>query len=413
MLGLFNSSTTRIRPAFKPREKTILCLTTLHHRRYVEDIIHAIALPAGSHLRLRYRKQYVSKALWQEITDNKSLKSSSVLIALAGSPSNGISDIAPIRKGAIYDSSCQGDLAVIDIVLLDYVFKSFDSQDVLQLLASKSTNLPNSANRDTSLPGTFLQRLTGAPHELNANSSVLGWERVSAAFFDIDKPQNTGGPCAPFLYHLGSLKNRVKSKLKKYGRLTISMGKQLQLEVHTIARPGSDVIRNPLGEVILDLSHGAAEFISSRRARADSSRDIKRIGIITTPSFSVVDGHLSIRTTIFKNKSDSSADSSITSPNLSPATSSTMAPALSSALPIPQEMISAEKRDEIVVARYDFPMRAGGYKPRLASAMVAAAAGLSVYKISSQGQFTAIDAVAPILVFLLTFFGLSLGIIKK
>lgn len=76
-------------------------------------------------------------------------------------------------------------------------------------------------------------------------------------------------------------------------------------------------------------------------------------------------------------------------------------------------MVAADKRIEIVVARYDFPLRTGGARPWIASAMIAAATALSVYKISKQGDFSIVDIIAPGIVFFLTLFGLGLGLIKK
>ena len=403
MFNLLQNRNDKISPAFKSKDKTILCLTTLHHRRYVEDIINSIGLPIGSHIRLRYRKEYVCPVLWKEITQKKVTSKKHILFALAGKTAAGILEVAPIRKGKIVSASCQGDLAIVDIQLLDYVFSSSSTQDILQILSTKASNLPNSAVSNKSSPGIYLQSLTTPAIELQSNPSVLGWEKVAAAFFKIDTPQNNSEVCAPFLYHINKLETNIESKLKKTGKLNIPMGKQLELEIHTIARPGTEAIRNPLGEVILDLSHTAADFISSRRVRADSSRDVKSIGIITTPLFSAADGHLSIRTNVFKNKPEKDQ------------------PAAAVAVPVPvpvppansQDMLSADKRNEIAVARYDFPLRVGGYRPWFASSLIAGAAALSVYKMSSQGQFKLIDTVVPIIVFILTFFGLSLGIIKK
>jgi len=259
--------------------------------------------------------------------------------------------------------------------------------------------------------------LTTPAIELQSNPSVLGWEKVAAAFFKIDTPRNNSEVCAPFLYHINKLEPNTESKLKKTGKLNISMGKQLKLEIHTIARPGTEAIRNPLGEVILDLSHTAADFISSRRVRADSSRDVKSIGIITTPLFSAADGHLSIRTNVFKNKPEKDQPTAtVAAPVPSPVPVPAAAPPVPAAPAPPansQDMLSADKRDEIAVARYDFPLRVGGYRPWLASGLIAGAAAVSVYKISNQCQFKLLDTVAPITVFILTFFGLSLGIIKK
>lgn len=394
MFNLLRKPSTHISDAFKSKEKPILCLTTLHHRRYVEDVINSIGLPIGSHIRLRYRKQYVCPILWDQINDKKTTPSKNLLLAVAADNSNGSLEVAPIRKGKIFKVSCLGDLATLDIQLLDYVFTATPTEDVYKILDAKTSNLPKSKEPNKSSSGIYLQSLNTSIPELKSNPSVLGWEKVSNAFFNIDKSTPNSEICAPFLYHINKLNGSMESKLKKNGKLTIPMGEPLELEIHTIARPGSEAIKNPLGEIVLDLSHTAANFTSSKRVRVDSSRDVKTIGIITTPVFRAADGHLSIRTNVFKNKQTD------TSPQATPPASS-------------HDMLSADKRTETVVARYDFPLRVGGYKPWLASGMIALAAALSVYKISSQGQFKLSDTIIPVIVFLLTFQGLRLGIIKK
>jgi hypothetical protein len=80
---------------------------------------------------------------------------------------------------------------------------------------------------------------------------------------------------------------------------------------------------------------------------------------------------------------------------------------------ITSPLIPASKRTELTLARYDFPLRVGGIRPILASGLIAGAAALSVYKFSTQGEFKTQDALIPGIVFILTFLGLSLGIIKK
>lgn len=394
-------------PAFESNEQVLLCLTTLHHRRYVEDMIHTIGLPLGSHIRLRYRKPYVCATLWNDVFNNKLDPDRTVLIALAGTDKNGSADVAPIRKGKIFKASCQGDLLILDIALGHFVFESSKHGDFWTDLQLNSQTLPTSFLQGQSSAGTYVQPVKTSTLKITSNASVRGWEQVASAFFRIDflgdgKTSNRK-TCAPFLYYINHLPTKTTNLLSSSGTLSLKMGTQLKLEVHTIARPGTDAIRNPLGEVILDLSHSAAAFLSSRRVRADSSRDVKTIGISTTPTFSTADGHLSIRTIIFKKEVDKKANSD---------TSSKDQQDIASILDT-QDMLSADKRVEIVVARYDFPLRVGGARPWIASGMIAAATALSVYKISKQGDFSFVDIIAPSIVFVLTFFGLGLGLIKR
>lgn len=402
----FFKGENHIASAYSKKERPLLCLTTLHHRRYVEDIINSIGLPAGSHIRLRYRKQYVCSSLWDTVLGGRLGSRQKALIALIGTNENGDSEVAPIRKGRIFKASCKGELLVLDIILGDYVFSDNSGKDVLASFQANTTNFPSIVGPSKSSPGTYVQYSTASMPDLKSNSSVVGWERISKAYFQIDFAVNGAGPNAPFLFNIGKLGWRTRWKLTRTGKLNINMGHQLQLEINIIARASSDAIKNALGEVVLDICHPAADFISSRRVRADSSRDIKSIGIITTPLFRAADGHLSIRTCIFKPKD--------------PIAPSTPAPVIQGgvqpaqpAQPLSgnQDMLSSEKRSEIIVARYDFPLRVGGYRPWIASGFIAGAAALSVYKVSAQGK--ASDFTIPILIFFMTFIGLGFGIVKK
>lgn len=385
-----SANPNRTTPAFSAEEKIILCATSLHHRRYIEDIIHVIGLPIGSHIRLRYRKPYVEQAYWDMLSSGTISRNHKALIAVSGLKDDSTPTIIPLRKGTIVSARCDGDLATVDISIEEYIFTTSLKTSFIESISAIAVQLPNGTNNS----GLYLQPLQKHPRELSANSTVKGWEKVAAAFFEIDNaPKGKAtDSLVPFLYHMRKLGDKGTKKLQKYGQLFVKMGDKFDIEIHTMARPTGKAIRNPLGEIVIDLSHTAASIISSRRVRVDSSRDVKTIGLITTPLFSNADGHLSIRMNIFRSEdSDStSTDSQLTTP-----------------------LIPASKRTELTLARYDFPLRVGGVRPVLASGLIAGAAALSVYKFSTQGEFKIQDALIPGIVFILTFFGLSLGIIKK
>ena len=381
-----NTNPNRTSPAFNAEEKIVLCATSLHHRRYVEDIIHVIGLPMGSHIRLRYRKPYVEQAYWDMLNSGTLSNNFKALIAVSGLNNDDTSSIVPLRKGSIFSARCDGDLATLDISLDEYIFTTSLKSSFLDSLSAIAKNIPNGKKN----PAHYLQVLSSHPRELSANSTVKGWEKVAAAFFEIDNPLSNKHveSLVPFLYHIKRLSDKERKKLKSRGQLFIKAGARLDIEIHTIARPTVNAIRNPLGEIVVDLSHPAASFISSRRVRVDSSRDVKTLGLVTTPLFSNADGHLSIRMNIFQNeKPDQSS--------------------------IIESLIPASKRVELTLARYDFPLRVGGFRPFFASALIAGAAALSVYKFTTQGEFKSQDALIPAIVFAMTFLGLTLGIIKK
>lgn len=386
-----DTKSKRIAPAFSSGEKVILCTTSLHHRRYVEDIIHVIGLPIGSYVRLRYRKPYVDAAYWDMLNARTLSSSLTALIAVSGFRNDGKPVITPLRKGKIISAQCDGDLATLDISLEEYILINSINPSFFESLSAIAKQLPDGKSHS----GLYLQPLRTPPQELTSDSSVRGWERVASAFFEINsaREDNTTASLVPFLYHVKKLGNEETAKLRESGQISIKMGDRCDMEIHTIARPTGNAIRNPLGEIVIDLSHAAASFISSRRVRVDSSRDVKTIGLITTPLFSKADGHLSIRMNIFLGEKSTTGDTEEDS--------------------LASTLIPASKRTELTLARYDFPLHVGGLRPIFASALIAGAAALSVYKFTTQGEFKIQDAIIPGIVFTLTFFGLSWGIIKK
>lgn len=381
----------------------LLCLTTMHHRRFLEDVVHIIGMPVGTHIRLRYRKPYVDPALWHRVLTSPKRVKEIAIIVLAGNGINGGINAAPIRAGTIVNARCEGELLILDLALEDFIFENSPKDDLYKKIESHGRSLPKSLSKDQASKGVYLQKINTNGLGLTADSSVKGWEKTAAAFFKIDEAQSTDlgsiESRLPFLYFLNNLAKKSSELLKKTGYLNLEMGKQITIEVHTVSRPNTKSIVNPLGEVMLEISHPAASFTSSRRVRVDSSRDVKTIGISTSPLFRTTDGHISVRTILFKNDTDKKND-----PN--PPTPTPAQSALTT-------MLSADKRAETVVARYDFPLKVGKYRPLIACGLIAGATALSVYKFSSQGEFKLIDIIVPVIVFVLTITGLSLGLIKK
>ncbi len=379
-----------------------LCLTTLHHRRFLEDIVHTVGLPYGAHIRLRYRKPYVDPTLWHRVSTSFDLPSGIALIVLAGASSDEVIDAAPLRTGKIFKAHCEGDLLILDISLQDFANETSQKRDFYKHLELCSKALPQSLSSERSSPGIYLQTIKPASLPITATRSVRGWEKAAGAFFRIDeietKPDTPPTHRMPFLYFINNLPPKVSSDLTSSGVLNLEMGKRYDIELHTICRAVTKAINAPLGEILLDLSHPSATFTSSRRVRIDSRRDVKSVGVSTAPLFRTTEGHLSVRTSIFlesRENNDVHKESERSEENFW------------------EKVTPAGKRIEIAVARYDFPTKIGKIRPWIASGLIAAATALSVYKFSTQGEFKITDLIIPVLVFVFTLFGLSLGLIKK
>lgn len=371
--------------AFHPGENVWLCLTTLHHRRFIEDAIHVVSLPHGTHMRLRYRRQYIDTSLWNHVNSGGSTESVFVLLALGATSSDERNVVRPLRKACIVAARCEGSVLIIDVVLREFLFDLASDASFWAEIQLIGHDMP-AAFDASARGGTYLQQLHSAPQALSASNSVEGWEATATAFFDVATAASTpdgSKAVVPFLYHIAEPTRPFRSRLNDRGILDLEAGCSMMLEVHTMAGPTPGAFRNALGEIFFELSHPAATFSSSRRVRVDSRRDVRAVQITSPALFRRAHGHLSVRMVIFDNSEDDDAHS--------------LAP--------------SKKRDETVVSRYDYPLRVGRWTPGLASLLVAIAAGLATFKAPAT-----LDSwhayVIPGLVFVFALVGLMLGLRK-
>jgi len=384
----------RFGKAFDDSERVWVCLTSLHHRRFIEDVLHIIGMPVGARVRLRYRKPYVSSQVWGEVA-NGGGACSHVLLALGGTSSAGKSLAIPLRRGEVVSVETQGSVLILDVLLEEFVFEKTQSGRFYDELKLIGQDVPK-AFGNTGAGGCYLQELLQPLTGLSSNESVSGWEKVAEAFWGIDSL--TGGKSVtgiPFLFYVKP-KVEPKQRISREGKLTLEMSRTYFFDVHTISRNGGEALKNPIGEVVFEFSNAAASFISSRRVRVDSRRDVKTVGIGTAPIFKVEDGHVSIRTVSF--------EYSLT------AIASESSAALSGGVSV---ILPSKERKETVVARYDFPLRVGRVMPHLASILLGLAAGGAVFKLSSSGSFSSSDFIAPFVVTVLSYLGLSIGLKKQ
>lgn len=378
------------RPAFASTTKGVLiCLTTLRHRRFVEDAINIVGIPHGGRLRLRYRKQYVSPDVWKQATENQTAVQE-LLIALGGGNSDGRNDVVPLRTATIKEVSCRGELLILDVALGDFAFEATPSGGFWEELRTFNRGLPQHFRPDQSAPGHYIAFLQPVTTRVLRSPAIHAWEKVARRVFELDDLSIAKGSahCVPFLYFLDGLGARVQNRLATQGAIIIEAGGRLSMDVHSITRSGLGMLRNALGEVLLEVSHPSAVFSTSRRLRVDSSRDVKRVALSTSALFRKSHGHLSVRLIEFRNRPKDGNPTS--SPQTQP----------------------ADWRDSLVLARYDAPLIVGRWRPIVASAALAASTAFIAY--DSRGSVIGMDLNLLICaaVFVLAFGALSLGFWK-
>jgi hypothetical protein len=384
---------TDARIAFDRDSLVWLCLTTLHHRRFIEDAVHVAGLPRGAQVRLRYRRRYVDAVLWSRVRGGCQPDSVQVLVALAGSSKDGARhELQPLRSGRVVMVRCEGDVMVLDVCLGDFVYEGGGIPCFANELSRLAPALPRTFLYDPGSPNIYLQPLSFPPGSLLASSSVEAWERVADGFFRVDAVGTSTSegphPVVPFLYFIHQPSRKLARRLEKTGMLDIEASRTVSLEVHTVVASAEGVFRDPLGEIVLDVSHSAASFVTSRHVRIDSRRDVRQVRFATSSLFRRAAGHLSVRTVIFAKPDEATASEGKRA----------------------DDMSAAKNREEIVVARYDFPLKIGRWLPWLASGFVALAAAVAAFKFPDSGDIPLRTYVQASAALVIAFVGVMLGL---
>lgn len=345
---------------------TLLCITTLGHRRFIEDVVQVVGLPCGSRLLLRYRRRYVAPDLWAAANSNQP-RYWHVLVVLSAEI-NGKTRFEPLRVGRTCRLSIEGEILTIEIALGGFVANGGQWHEV----ASVAKSLPASLAGEGDQMGHYLQALAECPSSVIVDESVEAWERAADVFFELDIQGKV-----PFLYLMQS-RSKVFRRYRQSGELVIESGSKLEWDIHTRCAPLKSAITNPLGEVLIEVSCQPMRMITSRRIRVDSRRDVKRMQLACDAVFRTVPGHLSVKVIVFQ------AD--------------------------PSKIIGVTERNPVTLSRYDISIRAGWMLPTIASLAAAAAAAVAMLDKSEWGNWENLAAIgAGVLVFLSLKFGFRGG----
>lgn len=341
--------------------RTLLCITTLSHRRFVDDIVQVVGLPCGSRLLLRYRKRYVALDLWEVARRNVYDESWHALVVL-GAEVDKKTIFEPLRVGRICRLSIEGEILTMELSVGGF---AADGDYVWPGVASIAKSLPVTL---TDKGGHYLQALSECPPNIIVDESVDAWERAADAFFKLDTENRV-----PFLYLMQG-DSSVFRRYRESGELVIESGSKLDWNVHTKCALLNSTIVTPLGEVLVEVSCQPMRMITSRRIRIDSRRDVRRMRLACDAVFRSVPGHLSVKVVLFQTN--------------------------------PSKIAGAAERNPISLSRYDIPVRAGRMLPTIASLTAAAAATVAMLDKSEWGNLENAAAIgAGVLVFLSLKFG--------
>jgi hypothetical protein len=349
--------------------RTILCVTTLSHRRFVDDVVQVVGLPIGARLLLRYRKRYVAPELWTAAKEQHSIEWHALVVL--GAHVNGVDCYEPLRVGRVSRLVISGEILTLDIALGGY---AADGSYVWPQIAQMAKNLPATLSGHGARLGHYAQGLATCPSNVIVDESVEGWERAADAFFPLDTEL-----CTPFLFMMEG-DSSVFRRYRESGELVIESGAKLIWSIHTKCAPQIKGIKNPLGEVLFDIACPPMRMITSRRVRVDSRRDVKQMQLASEAVFRTVPGHLSVKVITFHDKANDGVQ-------------------------------PASERELITLSRHDIPVQAGRVLPTVASLAAAVAASAALMDGSGFQDWVnhAIAGCAGILVFLSLRYGFRGG----
>jgi hypothetical protein len=350
--------------------RTILCITTLSHRRFIDDVVQVLGLPAGSRLLLRYRKRYVSQNLWAAAKDGR-IVDWHALIVLGGTDTDGSDRYEPLRVGTVSSLMIAGEILTLEVAMGGY---AADGDHVWPEIASIAANLPVALGDEGAKKGLYAQDLPRCPGNVVVDESVEGWERAADAFFRLDAARHV-----PFLFMMQGGADATFLRHRESGELVVESGSTLPWNIHTKCAPRPEGIMSPLGEVLIEVSCPPMRMITSRRIRIDSRRDVRQMRLACDAVFRTVRGHLSVKLITFQFPSGTDG--------------------------------TASDRNPVTLSRHDIPVRAGRVLPTLASL---AAAGATVAAMLDKTGWPAwqdqlVAAGAGLLVFLSLKYGFRGG----
>jgi len=154
-----------------------VCFSSGAQRRYRDDIIRAMGMPAGCEITFRYRRKYISTGVL-ELLGKPSLQAAEVLICyLDQSDRSKPVDFIPIRLAVLLDAPIIGDFVVLRMRVQQFTF-SADIELFNRELGLRSGELPKwpSDEKAQYASGAFWVAVNDYPKSVVESTSIADWQ---------------------------------------------------------------------------------------------------------------------------------------------------------------------------------------------------------------------------------------------
>jgi len=332
-------------------------------RRYREDAINVVGLAEGTKIRWRYSRKHVEETLLQK----ERIKNKKLILAFISSNDDSIS-LMPVRHGNLLRIEEHGSIVEFVIKLGGYP----DESIVDAATRSKTPDWYDSS-LSTVISGNLAfscNKIFPIKKQKKRTDSVTLWEHVVDRIF----AQNVFQKEVDFLYCMKKEKPCFFfwRSFAYDGGFFFESNTKVKFRIHYKLSPRPrERNMKPIGEIVLNVSGAALDFITSRRVRIDAPRDSKLIELQVGSGYKVNRGHLAVSTRGFLYSKKSC------------------------------------EREEEAFTRHDIPVSTGILSPLLASIASALAIGLAAVGVPGAGE--EIKMVGLILFTVLGAVGLSHG----
>lgn len=322
-------------------------------RRYLEDGINVLGLPAGARIRWRYSSTYIEDS----VSSGAFLRYRKLLLVFAKRSGTNIS-IVPVRYGRLVEMTEHGSVKEFVIKLegfpaggSKYSEHEPEAVDNLERYVSRLT-----MGKMVFHSGAMNHYEKGFP----GTCDVESWEHVAGEVLRIGNYHDD----VKFLYFMEVEKQFPLRSLFYGGGYKWESNTRVKIRLHhKVSLEGKKELENALGEVRLLVSGAELEFVSSSRSRIDSSRDSKLVELEVGSGYRVKRGHLAILVRKFTFSEEN-------------------------------------ERTEESLSRHDIPISTGIFSPYIAAIASALAIGLAAIGVPDQG-----DNIETIVLFLFSALG--------
>lgn len=245
-----------------------ICFSSGAQPRYRDDIIRAMAMPAGCELTFRYRLKYVAHGIREHLKTKGIGPSDQVLICyLDQSDRTKAVDYIPIRFATLIEAPVIGDFVVLRMRVQQFAFTedvNVFSQEV-QVCSAAVPKWP--ANSDSPYAtGDFWVEVNDYPKSVLPSMSVSDWQITVGKLLNRKDFATTG----PFYQVIGLQDLKSKASLEMVGgQFTLQPGREYELMIdHFLPREDAGGF-----QLETALSGGGLTFITGSTIQIDSPYD--------------------------------------------------------------------------------------------------------------------------------------------